>query len=351
VRACTLTNMLPATIRDVAELEELLSRPPVELIETLRRIPGDILALGVGGKMGPTLARMARRAADAAGSSRRVIGVARFSDSSLRSQLESWKVQTIACDLLDERQLQDLPDAPNVIYMAGMKFGATGNEPLTWAMNSFLPGMVAARYRSSRIVAFSTGNIYGLSPSSRGGSREEDRPQPVGEYAMSCLGRERMLEHFSRVNGTPMAIMRLNYACEMRYGVLVDLALRVWEGRSIDLRMGHFNVVWQGDANAVALRLLEACSSPPVVLNVTGPQTLSVRTIAQELGRLLEKKVQFDGEESPDALLSNASRCHELYGPMGIDVQQMLRWIADWTRRGGPTLNKPTHFESRDGKF
>lgn len=339
------------SIADLPALDELLSAPPDDLIERLAKTDGDILILGVGGKMGPTLARMARRARDEAGSKRNVIGVSRFSDAALRARLETWGVKAISADILEQKQLDTLPDAPNVIYMAGMKFGATGNEPHTWAMNAYLPGMVAQRYRDSRIVAFSTGNIYGLTPVARGGSVESDLPAPVGEYAMSCLGRERMFEHFSRTRGTRVTIFRLNYACELRYGVLVDLTRRVWEGKEINLATGYFNVIWQGDANATALRLLEQCASPPFVINVTGAETLSAREVCRQIGEVLGKPVSCVGEESSDALLSNAAQCRRLYGAPAVSVTQMLRWICDWVRRGGESLNKPTHFEVRDGKF
>jgi nucleoside-diphosphate-sugar epimerase len=343
--------MLPEVIESEAALEELLSAPPPALVEMFRQGEGDVLILGVGGKMGPTLARMAKRAADAAKSRRRIIGVSRFSDERLRSTLETNGVETISCDLLKQQDLDALPDAPNIIYMAGMKFGASGNEAMTWAMNTHLPAMVAQRYRSSRIVAFSTGNVYGLSPVSRGGSLETDQPAPVGEYAMSCLGRERIFEHFSRTLGTKVTLIRLNYACELRYGVLVDLAMRIREHQPIDLSMGHFNVIWQGDANAVALQSLGSCTSPPFILNLTGPETLSVRTVCQKLGQRLGEPVEFIGSEAPDALLSDASQCQRLFGPPTVDVDRMLVWIAHWLSRGGRTFNKPTHFETRDGKF
>jgi nucleoside-diphosphate-sugar epimerase len=260
-------------------------------------------------------------------------------------------MDTIRCDLLDPGQLARLPEVPNVIFMAGMKFGSTGQEARTWAMNCWLPGMVCQKFRQARIVAFSTGNVYSLSPVVQGGSVETDPLNPVGDYAMSCLGRERLFEHFSRTFEIPMVLLRLNYANEMRYGVLVDLAQRVWEGRPVDLAMGNLNAIWQADANAVALAALDQVSVPPLVLNVTGPELLSVRRIAEEFGRLFQKSVNFDGEEKPEALLSNAQGCHRLFGYPRVSAGQMVRWIADWVRRGGVTWNKPTHFEVRDGKF
>jgi nucleoside-diphosphate-sugar epimerase len=342
---------LPECIRDVEHLENLLSEPTLAAIEGLRAANGDILLLGAGGKMGPTLARMARRAMDAAGLRHRVIAVARFSSPGLRDALDAYGVQTIQCDLLDDSAIAGLPDAPAIVFMAGRKFGSTGDEPLTWAMNVYVPALVCHRFRESRIVAFSTGNVYGLTRAGHGGSREEDVPAPVGEYAMSCLGRERLIQHFSRQYGTAAAILRLNYAVEMRYGVLVDLATRVARGEPIDLSMGYVNVIWQADANAMALAALAHTSSPPLVVNVAGPEELRVRTIAEDLARLLGTTATFTGPEMHDALLSNGSRA---YGPLGtprVDASRVLEWTADWIRRGRESLGKPTHFESRMGRF
>jgi nucleoside-diphosphate-sugar epimerase len=338
-------------VTDTEQLDDLLSEPTPLAVETLRRLEGDLLLLGVGGKMGPTLARMARRASDAAGSRRRVIGAARFTNPDHETWLRRHGVETVRCDLLDPAQLERLPDAESVVFMTGMKFGSTGQEALTWAMNCHLPALVAQRFRRSRIVAFSTGNVYGLSPVHLGGSRETDTPNPVGEYAMSCLGRERMFEHFSRTHGTPTAILRLNYATEMRYGVLVDVARRVWAGEPVPLGMGHLNALWQGDANAMALSAFAHIASPPFVVNLAGPETLSVRRVAEEFGRLFGKGVTVTGTEAPDALLSNGQLGHQLFGYPRVGVRQVTEWVADWVRRGGPTLDKPTHFESRDGRF
>jgi nucleoside-diphosphate-sugar epimerase len=342
---------LPAAIRDVSHLEELLSEPSAVAIDTMRHLDGDLLVLGVAGKMGPTLARMARRALDAAGVSRRVFGVSRFSSSHEQDVLERHGVETIRCDLLDEDALARLPDASNVIFMAGRKFGSTGDESLTWAMNVYLPALVAHRYRTSRIAVFSTGNIYGLAPSGRGGSQEEDLPNPVGEYAMSCLGRERLFEYFSRTHGTPVAILRLNYAVEMRYGVLVDLARRLLRREPIDVTMGYFNAIWQADANAMALAALAHTSSPPLIVNLAGPEELSVRAVCTELARLLNVEVSFAGREAKDALLSNGTRGRTLLGAPRVGASRLLVWTAEWIRRGGESLDKPTHFESRTGRF
>ncbi|MAG92882.1 MAG: epimerase [Planctomycetaceae bacterium] len=345
------SNELPQSFGDVAELEEFLSRPSEGLVETMSRLEGDVLILGVAGKMGPTMARMAVRASQAAGTSRKVIGVSRFSDPDVQAALEGQGIQTIRGDLLDREFVASLPDAPNVVSMAGMKFGATGNESLTWAMNAYLPAVVCERFRSGRIVAFSTGNVYGLVPVDGTGSVESDPPRPVGEYAMSCLGRERMYEHFSKTLGIPVSIVRLNYAVELRYGVLVDLAQQVLNRTPIDLAMGYVNVIWQGDANAMALESLEHASSPANVLNVAGPETLAVRDVVRRLGELLKTPVEFAGTPATDALLNNGSRGHELYGPPSISSERMLEWIAEWVGKGGALLGKPTHFESRDGRF
>jgi nucleoside-diphosphate-sugar epimerase len=283
--------------------------------------------------------------------SHRVIGVARFSYPGQRRALEAQGIDTIRCDLLDEHAVASLPDAPNVIFMAGRKFGSSGDEALTWALNTHLPAVVCRRFRSSRIVAFSTGNVYGLVPHGRGGSREDDAPAPIGEYAMSCLGRERMFEHFSRANGTPVAIVRLNYAAEMRYGVLFDLVDRVARGEAIDLTMGYLNVIWQGDANAMALAALAHASTPPAVVNIAGPEELSVRYVATEIGRRLDSGVTLTGREAPDALLSNGSRGWRLLGRPRVDAVRLLDWTIDWVRRGGASFGKPTHFESREGRF
>jgi nucleoside-diphosphate-sugar epimerase len=335
----------------VEELDDLLSEPTERVTSALASLDGDVLILGVAGKMGPTLARMTKRAFDAAGVSRRVIGVSRFSSQDVASQLESWGVETVRCELLDRNALAALPEAANVIFMAGMKFGSTGQESLTWAMNSFLPGMVCERYPASRIAAFSTGNVYGLAPVAGGGSVEAASPSPVGEYAMSCLGRERIFEHFSRANRTRTSILRLNYATELRYGVLVDIAQRVHAGDAVPLSMGYLNAIWQGDACAMSLQSLALASSPPFVVNIAGPELLSVRHVAEQFGERLGKPVRFEGRESADAILSNSKQAQDLFGPPRVDADQMISWIADWVARGGATLAKPTHFEERSGRF
>ncbi len=344
-------DILPPRIADEPHLENLLSTPTAAVLDTFRRVQGDVLILGVAGKMGPSLAHMARRAKDAVQAGGRVIGVARFSQPNLRRQLEDWGVETIQCDLLDESQFVTVPPAQNIIYMAGMKFGSTGNASLTWAMNTWLPGLVCRRFPDSQIVAFSTGNVYGLCPLALGGSVENDAPHPVGEYAMSCLGRERIFEHFSRTRQVPVTIIRLNYACELRYGVLVDLARKVWQEETVDVAMGHFNVIWQADANAMALAALAHVAHPPFVLNVAGPEILSVRRVCESFGRWMGKTVHFSGTESTNALLSNGTLGQSLFGAVRVEAPALMQWISDWVQRGGATLNKPTHFESRDGSF
>ncbi len=338
-------------IEDTDHLEDLLSEPTNRAVEALARLEGDLIVLGVGGKMGPTLARMAQRASERAGVRRRILGVARFSDAGLEAKVRGWGIETVRCDLLDPAQLAALPDVPNVVCMAGMKFGSSGQEARTWAMNCWLPGLICQKFRRSRLVAFSTGNVYGLTPVALGGSTETDPLRPEGDYAMSCVGRERMFEHFSRTLGTPTALLRLNYAVEMRYGVLADVAQRVRDGLPIDVTMGHVNAVWQADANAAALASFAHVASPPFVVNVAGPELLSVRRVAEEFGRLFGRPVTVRGTESPDALLSNGQLGHRLFGLPRVGAGQLIRWTADWLDRGGATLGKPTHFEVRDGRF
>jgi nucleoside-diphosphate-sugar epimerase len=300
--------------------------------------------------MGLSLARMARRASDAAGVRRRVIGVARFSGGG-EAVLQAHGVEPVRCDLLDADAVARLPDAANVVFLAARKFGSTGDEATTWAINSYLPGVVGRRYRGSRIVAFSTGNVYPLVPTDGGGARETDAPRPVGEYAMSALGRERVFEYFSRTFGTPVAVIRLNYACDLRYGVLVDVARRVWAGEPIDLAMGHFNTIWQGDANAMTLRAFDHAAAPPWVVNVTGPERLAVRAVGERFGKLFGKPVRFTGAEAETALLSDARRGIEALGPLRVNADQLIEWVAAWLAGGGRSLGKPTHFEARDGAF
>jgi nucleoside-diphosphate-sugar epimerase len=329
----------------------VLSEPTPAVIDTLGRLEGDLLLLGVAGKMGPTLARMARRASDQAGVRRRVIGVARFTDVRQEKLLQAHGVETLRCDLLDTGQLEALPDVPNVVYLAGRKFGSTGQEALTWAVNCYLPAMVCQRFRQSRMVALSTGNVYGLTSAAGTGSREGDTRAPIGDYAQSCIGRERIFEHFSRTLDLPLTLLRLNYATDLRYGVLVDIAQRVGAGKPVDLATGFFNTIWQADANAMILCALGHAAVPPLVVNVTGPERLSVRQVAVEFGRLLGKEPIFQGTEGAEALLSNGELGHRLFGLPRVTADQLIRGVATWLKRGGETLGKPTHFEVRDGVF
>jgi nucleoside-diphosphate-sugar epimerase len=333
------------------QLEDRLSEPSPSDARAMASLEGDILILGVAGKMGPSLALRARRACDLAGVKKRITGVARFSTLGTRDYLESHGVETIQADLLDPEALAALPDAGNVIFMTGRKFGSTGSEHLTWAMNVFQPGTAADRFRRSRIVAFSSGNVYPLVPVLQGGATESTPPAPVGEYALSALGRERMLEYFSSRHGTLITILRLNYAIDLRYGVLLDVGKKVFERTPINLSMGHANVIWQGDANSICLRSFALCQSPPAIMNLTGPETVSIRWLAHRFGARFGVDPILEGTESDTALLNNAARCHRLFGYPSVTVEQMVEMVADWIGLGGATLNKPTHFETRDGKF
>ncbi|HEX4947868.1 MAG TPA: NAD-dependent epimerase/dehydratase family protein [Blastocatellia bacterium] len=317
----------------------------------LRRVPGDFLILGAGGKMGPSLAQRIKRTAAAADSSRRVIAVSRFSSAAARAELEHAGIETIACDLLDRQQIAALPEAENVFFLAGRKFGSTDRLDLTWAINSYLPGLVAERYSQSRVVVFSTGNVYPFVSVASGGAVESDVPDPRGEYANSCLGRERIFEYFSHERGLRCLIFRLNYAVDLRYGVLVDIARKVFAGEPVNLSVGSFNVIWQGDANSYALRSLELCASPPRILNVTGPEIVSTRNTAEFFARRFGRAVSFVGAESDIALLNNASLCHQLLGSPSVSLSELMECVAHWIETGGASLGKPTKFEVTDGKF
>jgi dTDP-4-dehydrorhamnose reductase len=338
---------LPKRFTSTDELDDFLTRPSAALIDDLAQAPGDIMILGVGGKMGPTLARLAKNAAP----DRRVIGVARFSDPAVRSGLEAAGVETIQADLLNRAAIDALPRVPNIVFAAGHKFGATGNPGLTWAMNALVPALVAESFRASRIVAFSTGNVYPLTTIGRQSATEATPPGPIGEYAQSCLGRERMFEYFSAQHATPGRIFRLNYAIDMRYGVLADIAIRIKRGQPVDVRMGHVNVIWQGDANAQALRCLAHCTTPTTPINCTGPETISVRWLAGELGARLGLEPTLTGQEAPTALLSDTSRAASLFGYPSVTLATLLDWVADWVQAGGASHGKPTKFEVRDGAF
>jgi uncharacterized protein YbjT (DUF2867 family) len=329
----------------------VLSRPTSDVVDALRRTPGDVIVLGAGGKMGPSLTTMLRRASDSVGDGRTITAVSRFSSGDVAEQLERRGVRVVRADLGDRDAIARLPDAPNAIYMAGQKFGTRDLPSRTWAVNTLVPAMVAQRYARSRIVAFSTGNVYPLTPATGRGSRESDALTPIGEYANSCVGRERVLEHVSRTHATPMAIIRLNYAVDLRYGVLVDIAHHILAGEPVRLDMGYVNVIWQGDANAQAIRSLPLAESPPIAINVTGPERLSVRATATRLGELLGRAPQFEGTEAPDALLSDTTLAQSLFGPPTVPADTLIEWVANWVARGGTRLGKATKFEVRDGRF
>jgi nucleoside-diphosphate-sugar epimerase len=340
-------DTLPNTIPDIAALDDLLCRPSQALIDDLKKIDGDIMILGVAGKMGPTLASLAKAALP----ERRVIGVARFSDPHTKSWLEGRGVETIGCDLLDEAAINALPKVRNIVFMAGRKFGAEGDLSLTWAMNALVPAMVAQAFRESRIVAFSTGCVYPFVPVDGKGSDEDMAPNPPGEYAQSCVGRERMFEYFSHKFATPGRLFRLNYAIDMRYGVLHDIAGKVLQGKPIDVSLGHVNFIWQGDASAQALRCLAHCDTPTSPINVSGHEILAVRDIAAKFGELLGRAPVIVGQEEPTAWLTNTSQAVKLFGPPIVDTAQLIAWTADWVARSMPSLGKPTKYEVRDGRY
>ena len=340
---------LPDRFENVEALDEFLTAPSDALVADMAAIDGDILILGVSGKMGPTLARLAQRSAP----NKRILGVARFGDQKIKSHLEGWDIETRTVDLLDAEQVRALPRMKNVIFMAGMKFGSTNDQPRTWAMNVHAAAIAAETFANSRIIAFSTGNVYPLSDleTNPQGASENTPAGPIGEYAQSCLGRERMFEYFSQVNDTPGRIYRLNYAIDLRYGVLVDLARHILSKNPIDVSMGHVNIIWQGDANEQALRLLGRCTTPTSPINITGPKTLSVRWLAQELGRRMHVEPKIVGSEQPTALLSDSSKSVEMFGQPRVPLSSMLDWTADWVLRGQESFDKPTKYEVRDGKF
>ncbi|MGU3575144.1 NAD-dependent epimerase/dehydratase family protein [Brucellaceae bacterium C25G] len=340
-------NNVPANFSSTEELETFMSLPTEALINDMSKLDGDIMILGASGKMGPSLARLAKNAA----SDKRIIAVARYSDPAAREQLELHGIETIACDMLDRDALEKLPKFKNIIFMAGRKFGSSGDQAATWATNTLMPALVAEIFHQSRIVAFSTGCVYEFVTTDSMGSNENSPLNPPGEYAQSCIGRERLVEYFSQKHQTPGILYRLNYAIDLRYGVLHDVAVKVRDGLPIDVTMGHANVIWQGDANAIALRCLLQATVPTSPLNVTGPETISIRWLAKEFARLMDKKAVITGEEAEKAWLSNATLSNQLFGYPMISLGQMMQWTADWVMAQMPSHNKPTHFEARDGTY
>ena len=341
----------PGVIRNEAELDEFLTRPAAALAESIRNISSPLMVLGASGKMGPTLAVLAHRAAQAANHPLQVVGVSRFNDNGARRWLEERGVKTIACDLLNRADAARLPDAAHVLYLAGLKFGTASNPSLTWAMNTLAPAHVCERYAQSRIVVLSTGNVYPMSDVARGGSVETDPLTPVGEYPNAAVARERIFEFHSQRNGTRVALLRLFYAVELRYGVLVDIARKVFSGEPVSLATGSFNCIWQGDANEMALRALALANTPPAVFNLCRPEIFSVRDVATRFGNLLNRTPCFTGAENRTALIANATRLREAIGEPAVPLDAMLRWIAHWVAADGRNLGKPTHFETRDGQY
>lgn len=333
------------------ECDDFLSRPTPGAIESIARLDGPVMIVGAGGKMGPTLAIMAARAMQAAGLSHPVTAVSRFSNPAARSVLEAAGVTTISCDLLDRTAVAALPDSPNIIFLAGQKFGTSDGPERTWAMNTLVPANVAECFPASRTVAFSTGCVYSFSTIASGGSREDSPMEPRGDYANSCIGRERIFQFAATTRGTPVCLYRLNYAIDFRYGVLVDIAQKVLAGTPVDVTMGHVNLIWQGDANARAIQCLELASAPARAMNITGPETLSIRALATRFAALLGRDVTFTGTEAEHVWLNNAGDSFRLFGYPQVTVDQMVQWTAAWLSHGGATLGKPTHFETRDGKF
>ena len=345
------SQVLPEFIPDEDTLNEVMTRPSPVLVEFIKDLPDPLVVLGAGGKMGPTLAALAKRAAETAGNPLRVLAISRYTDKSVQRWLEAQHVETISADLLEREAYPSLPDAENVIYMVGLKFGTSQNPGSTWIMNTLVPAYVAERYRSARIVALSTGNVYPLVPVDGGGSRESDPLEPVGEYGNACLARERIFDYYGRKYGTPMVMIRLNYAVDLRYGVLVDIAQKVYAGQPVEVNTGYFNCIWQGDANDMIIRSLALAGSPPNALNLTSVEPFLIRSLTEQIAALMGRRVVIQGSEADNAYLSNTTRMRELLGDPPTPIDTVIKWTARWIQEGGATLNKPTHFEVRDGKY
>jgi len=333
------------------DLDNLLAEPSAQLVRAMQELSGDITILGANGKIGLSLANLAKTAAVKAGTDKKIYAVSRFSDIEGKEKLESWGIETIVCDLLDQEQVEKLPVTENVIFMAGRKFGTIGSEPLTWAMNTLVPANCAAHYKDSRTIVFSTGCVYPLTTLASGGPVETDPPEPIGEYSQSCLCRERIFEHFSIINKTPVLLYRLNYATDLRYGVLYDIGIKIWNNEPITTGVDYFNIIWQGDANNVALLSLLHTSSPANILNVTGEDILSVREVAKEMGEIMQKPVEIISNGNDASYLNNASKSFGYFGKPSVSSKELIRMQAEWIMNGGKSLNKPTHFEVDNGKF
>jgi nucleoside-diphosphate-sugar epimerase len=340
-------NQFPKIIKTTAELDELLSRPTSAVVESLSKLDGDIMILGAGGKIGPTIARMAKRAVESGKLKKEVYAV----DVNPMPALEKEGIKTVTCDLMSLEAVEKLPKVKNVVYMVGRKFGSTGAESLTWAVNVIISYHVARAFTGSRISAFSTGCVYPVMHINTCGATEQTAAAPVGEYAMSCLGRERMFDYYSDTKGAKVAQIRLNYSVEVRYGVLVDVGTKVWNGEAVDVTTGFANCIWQGDASAQVLQSLEYASSPAKIFNITGPETVSIRAVANEFARIFGKEAKFTGTENGMGYLSNATYANKLFGNPTVPVGQVIEWAAHWIMNGGENIGKPTHFETQNGKY
>jgi len=343
----TILEDFPTSFDDEESIDEFMSRPSETLVNELNRLKGNIMILGVGGKMGPTLARLAKRAAP----NKSVLGASRFTNKGLQEKLKSWGIETLKTDLLNSQDLEKLPKTENIIFMAGRKFGSTGSEEETWASNVLCPALVAGTFRKQKLVVFSTACVYPFVKVNSGGAKEDLRPDPPGEYAQSCVGRERMFQYFSKKYQTPGCIIRLSYAIDLRYGVLFDVADAIIRGNKIDVSMGYANVIWQGDANEQILRTLGHCAVPTWPLNLSGSTATSIRWLAEEFGKRFGKTPQFTGTEAKTAWLINTNKALNLFGKPKIPINTMIDWVANWVLRGGKSLGKPTHFEARDGTY